>query len=204
MKLSSYPSWAPMLHLLCWIFQPEKKNILKSPKPLTAFTCCASGPAWPLVPSLLPTKTAPRRFHPASCWQETWRNGWCTQKTTGSLQLAPPHLLNSAFSPQSHRAPLSSEPWWRSAQCQRLPFEANDSIAATFSCILSPQTLPALHFQAQLHLLFIAAQEPMAGWTPGSKGGREDSHLQQWPLARVSPPALVNISCSPSSPFTFW
>lgn len=41
MKLSSYPSWAPMFHLLCWIFQPEKKNILKSPKPLTAFTCHA-------------------------------------------------------------------------------------------------------------------------------------------------------------------
>lgn len=63
MKLSSYPSWVLMFHLLCWIFQSEKKNILKSCKPLTAFTCNASGLAWPLVPSLLPTKTAPPRFH---------------------------------------------------------------------------------------------------------------------------------------------
>lgn len=129
MKLSSYPSWVPMFHLLCWIFQPEKKNILNSCKPLTAFICHASGPAWPLVPSWLPTKTAPPCFHPASCWQETWRNRWCTQKTTGSLQLAPSHLLNSAFSPQSHTAPLTSSPG--NAQ----------------HCIFSPQTFSALHLQ---------------------------------------------------------
>lgn len=111
MKLSTHPSWVLIFHLLCWISQPEEKNILKSCKPLTAFTCHASGPVWPLVPSLLPKKTAPPHFHPASCWQETQRNRWCTQKTTGLLQLAPPHLLNSAFSPQSHAAPLTSEPW---------------------------------------------------------------------------------------------
>lgn len=63
MKLSNYPSWVLMFHLLCWIFQSEKKNILKSCKPLTAFTCNASGLAWLLVPSLLPTKTAPPRLH---------------------------------------------------------------------------------------------------------------------------------------------
>lgn len=116
-KLSSFPSWMPVFHLPYWIFQPEKRNILKNLQTTKSFSMPCLWTSTAPVPSLLPTKTAPPPFHPISCWQEMWRNSWSIQQSTGQHSLPPQcswhsqHLLKSSFSHQWHAVHLTSEPW---------------------------------------------------------------------------------------------